>query len=110
VAQKLIEKAQDLLSQKAPMKASEKSELKNLLSTIQLELLSNMKFASDMFQETVEKTVSAGKQEIEAFWRGIVEQLGVSKLSEGARPPELLGDRKMPKDKIEVSTKLEGRF
>jgi 1,2-phenylacetyl-CoA epoxidase catalytic subunit len=85
-----MNKAQELLSQKAPLKASEKQELSNLIYKIQMELQSNMKFASDMFQETVEKTVSAGKQEIEAFWRSIVEQLGVQKLAEGSNPPQLL--------------------
>jgi hypothetical protein len=111
-AQKLMEKVQGLFAQKTPLKASEKSELLSLLSAIQIELQSNMKFAGDMFQETMEKTVSAGKQEIESFWRGVVEHLGVTKLAQNARPPELLEDvsnEKIPKDKIEVSATERAR-
>ncbi len=107
-AQSLMEKANALLSQKNPLKAAEKEELKNLLYRIDQELKSNMQFTSTMFQETVEKTVSSGKQEIEAFWRGIVESLGVQKLAEKVTPPRLLEkeevpDRRIPKDEIEVS-------
>jgi ElaB/YqjD/DUF883 family membrane-anchored ribosome-binding protein len=89
-AQTLIEKADELLSQKTPLKASEKSELKNLLATIQMELKSNMQFTSTMFQETVEQAVSDGKQEIETFWKGLVEQLGVQQLAEKSKPPAFL--------------------
>jgi hypothetical protein len=97
-AQKLMERADELLSQKTPLKACERDELKNLLNLIQTELHSNMQFTSTMFQETVEKAVTSGKQEIEAFWRGIIEQLGVQKLAENINPPQLLSNENKEKD------------
>lgn len=87
-ARKLIEEAQSILNQKT-IKVADRKRLLNLLGNIQRNLGSNMGFTNSMFQESMDKAVAAGKHEIEAFWRSVVEQMGVQSLGEKATPPQL---------------------
>lgn len=87
-AKKLVEEAQEILNQKT-IKVSDRKRLLALLGNIQREIGSNMGFTNSMFQESMDKAVAAGKHEIESFWRGMVEQMGVQSLADKAVPPQL---------------------
>lgn len=87
-AKKLVEDAQEILSQKT-IKAADRKRLSGLLYRIQTDLGSNLSFTNSMFHESMDKAVSAGKHEIESFWRSIVEGMGTQSLAEKANPPQL---------------------
>lgn len=100
-ARQLISEAREILSQKGSIKVADRKKLLGLLGKISQEVGSNLPFIDQMFQEAMDKSVNAGKHEIESFWRGIVEQLGVQALAEKAERPLLLGEEVSPSIDIE---------
>lgn len=84
----LAKRADEILSNKA-IKVSERSELRKIISSIQRDINSNMPSANKMFQESMDRSVTASKLEIESFWCNMVTQLGVKELGEKYTPPKL---------------------
>lgn len=71
-----------------------KGQLSELLSEAQrfMHLASNMGFAQESMEEAMEKTVAAGKAEVEAFAMGTVHKLGLQKIAE-LQAPTVIEDR-----------------
>lgn len=75
----MIKRAQEILLEKN-IRAKERVELINLLESIKRDLESNLPFVKSMFEESMDKSVAAGKNEIDAFLKLVVSKAGMSAL------------------------------
>lgn len=74
-ANNLIVKIQEMAT-KSTVKKSDLKEVQQLATNIQTEILSNVPFVLDMFNESMEDTIKEAKGEVEAFFGSKVAQYG----------------------------------
>lgn len=88
-AQDLADKATATLKG-GNLKAGDRKELLHDIQQLMQQVKSNLPFVADQFGEAMEKTVTDGKQELEAFGAAVVRRHGLDAL--GASVPELGND------------------
>lgn len=66
-SKELCSEVEKITSQKAPLKKADKDRINFLAMKIKQDIKSNLPYASECFDEKVEKTISKGKAEFEAF-------------------------------------------
>lgn len=70
------------------IKKGDFTELSNMVDNLIMEVTSNVPFIGESFEKTMQKTVAAGKAEIETFIQHKIHSAGLDAL--GISPPELL--------------------
>jgi hypothetical protein len=86
LAAEVVNKVRELkpiLEAKGPLKVGDKQPILDLLYKIERELLSNIPFVAEMFQEAAEKMVTAAKAEVDAFLSHVVNKAGIAALRAG---------------------------
>jgi len=68
--------SEEILTRKEPIKVADKKKLLEDLRQIDMELRSNIPFIHECFNESVDKTVTEAKGEIEATFQTVRERLG----------------------------------
>lgn len=86
---------EDILSKKSINKA-DKNAIRNMLESVSRFFWDHSTFTIDMFSEAAEKITTQSKKEVEAFYRTVVEDMGIKaiKAADGIAVPQL-------KEKIE---------
>jgi len=80
---RLSEDAKEILNSKATLKKADREKLLNDLSSIVQEIRSNIPFVHDCFSESVDKTVTEAKGEIDATYQTLRERLGDKMINAG---------------------------
>lgn len=88
--EKLSKRADEILSGRGVMKATEREELRKSIENLHLQIRNSMPFVASQFNEQMDKTVQEGKGEIEAFFTGAIHKAGLEALQERLKP-ELIG-------------------
>jgi hypothetical protein len=78
-----VRELKPILEAKGPLKVGDKTPILELLHKIERELLSNVPFAAEMFQEATAKMVTTAKAEVDAFLVHVVNKAGIAALKEG---------------------------
>lgn len=76
----LTKRSKELLAAPGGLKKPEKEELLAVITKIVMEVRQNLPFVASQFNEQMDKTVSEAKGETEAFFRHIIEGLGIEHL------------------------------
>lgn len=75
-------KLMQLLKQKGPLKATERSELLSAFEMFLQEIGENLPYLNECINETVDKSIMQAKVEIESYYTTKIQQLGLLKLDE----------------------------
>jgi len=90
----LSKNAKEILEAKGPIKADDKKTIVNAINNLIQEVRSNIPFAHECFAESVERTVTEAKGEIDATYQTMREKLGDKALQEHILETPLLDDKK----------------
>lgn len=85
-ADELIDSARETLSQKRPIKASEKKDLLAKINSLVQHIKSNMPLIHKQFARSMDKTVAAAKAEVEEFYTSTIIKMGKAALDACVRP------------------------
>ena len=80
--QESINAIQESISSKKPLNKSQKELVLNNLYKLQQDLNSNMPYMAEKFDEQMDKSISHGKAEIEAYVQNKITSLGLEKLQD----------------------------
>jgi ElaB/YqjD/DUF883 family membrane-anchored ribosome-binding protein len=75
-------KAEEILGSKGPVKAEEKKEILNGINKMVRDIVANLPFVLESFQEATERTVKAAKAEVDAFVTTAVMATGLDALQQ----------------------------
>jgi hypothetical protein len=83
---------EDILSKKSINK-NDKNIIRNMLNSVSRFFWDQSTFTMDMFGEAAEKITTQSKKEVEAFYRTVVEDMGIKAIAEadGVATPKLKG-------------------
>jgi hypothetical protein len=93
----------------ATIKKGDFKQLKHDVEMMIQEYHSNLPFVMESFERSMEKTVSAGKAEIEAYIEHRIRDAGLDALTLGFTPPEIVEDEfpvYQPKKKLKLKKSL----